>query len=443
MYSSLLRISVVVWFLNVIKCTYAHDNNDEKQILTSEFWQENCCSKILKSPGQGTIIINESVPFHILLKNKLNFNKRNQYWLILSINKEKLMLRKIFNNRQTILKETADRDYVLQRQEPTSKSAKYWLSVDSKNFIIKYGRGELREMSTLFSISMADDIDRKYWKKLKYTYSKFNSYNETEEIEEDDTGSNERSRCHYLQEAAIGSDLPILVSEEKMLDDDLGSNRIIAAEDLDKPNQRLYKIVINFQLVDPECPNFIHAIEHSCHGPSGWCYKTLHKKAANLSVNINSTSFRIKVSNQTITELWPPNHRSKIHQHSPNTYGVIRILYGKLVIEFYPYISVNNPQQQPLLQQICEKNIVTYIKSGLNQIYRLSNTGKDLSIFIQSYDTGNDSFKYIDQDQKQSKLLKPSTDIDYEKFKKLIRQEWHSKGRLHRMIPSSVLCARF
>ncbi|CAF4383195.1 unnamed protein product, partial [Didymodactylos carnosus] len=173
----------------------------------------------------------------------------------------------------------------------------------------------------------------------------------------------------------------------------------------------------------PEHPNFtIAAIESSCREPSGWCYTTLQTKANALTRGINSTSVRIRIGNMTFLEIWPPNHKSTVIQHSLSTHGIIRILSNQVMIEFHPYISAN-PQQKPFLARLCEENDVTYFKPGLNQIYRFFNPRNTLAIIIQAFDRV--AFEYIGSDQKQIKQQSEvSTDIEYEKFKKLIEKDY-------------------
>ncbi|CAF1031170.1 unnamed protein product [Didymodactylos carnosus] len=359
-----------------------------------------------------------SVPFHLLLTNKRKFgHKKNQYWLMLSIDDEKLTLQKLVNDRRTLLKETMARDHILQIVQPGRY--KYWLSIDFKNFLVKYGQGEMRNECTLFSVHMTDNDDAKYLTQLKSSYSKF--LFDTDE----DESSEELNLCHQIYKGPVDGNPPIFVSAEEMIDDQQAINskkNMIAVEDMDKPNQRLYKSVMDFKLSNPEHPNFtIAAIERSCRETSGWCYKTLHSKANILTRRINSTSIRIRVGNLTFLEIWPPNHKSIVIQHSFIAHGIIRILSNQIMIEFHPYLDAN-PQQKPFLTRLCEENEVIYFKPGLNQIYRFFNPRDTPAIIIQAFDTV--AFEYISTDRKEIKRQSEvSTDIEYEKFKKLIEKD--------------------
>ncbi|CAF0875687.1 unnamed protein product [Didymodactylos carnosus] len=372
--------------------------------------------------GQGITLeivqAHHSVPFHLLLTNKRKFgHKKNQYWIMLSIDDEKLTLQKLVNGRQTLLKESMARDSILQIVQPSRY--KYWLSIDFKNFLVKYGQGEMRNECTLFSVHMRDNDDKQYLTKLKFSYSKF-----LFDKDEDESGE-ELNLCHQIYKRPVEGNSPILVSTEEMIDDQQAtdSNKImIAVEDLDKPNQRLYKTVVGFKLSNPKHPHFtIAAIESSCREPPGWCYTTLQTKANALTRGVNSTSIRIRIGNLTFLEIWPPNHKSTVIQHSFNTHGIIRILSNPVMIEFHPYISAN-PQQKPFLARLCEENEVLYFKPGLNQIYRFFNPRNTLAIIIQTFDTV--AFEYIGSDRKQIKRQSEvSTDIEYEKFIKLIEKD--------------------
>ncbi|CAF1287649.1 unnamed protein product, partial [Didymodactylos carnosus] len=183
---------------------------------------------------------------------------------MLSIDDEKLTLQKLVNGRQTVLKKSTDRDRILQLVQPSRY--KYWLSIDFKNFLVKYGQGEMRNECTLFSVHMTDNDDKKYLTKLKSSYSKFLFDKDEDESRE------EVNLCYQIYEHPVEGNPPIFVSEEVMIDDQQATDSntsMIAVEDLDKPNQRLYKIVMNFKLSNPEHPNFtIAAIESSCREPS-------------------------------------------------------------------------------------------------------------------------------------------------------------------------------
>ncbi|CAF0904302.1 unnamed protein product [Didymodactylos carnosus] len=374
-----------------------------------------------RTKGRGITLeivqVLQSVPFHLLLTNERMFgHKKNQYWLMLSIDDEKLTLQKLVNGRQTVLKESTVRDHILQLVQPSRY--KYWLSIDFKNFLVKYGQGEMRNECTLFSVHMTDNDDKKYLTKLKSSYSKLFDKDE----------SSEEVNCHQIYKRPVEGNPPILVVAEIIPEQQAtdSNTSMIAIEDLDKPNQRLYKTVMGFKRSNSEHLNFtIAAIESSCREPSGWCYTTLRRKANALTRGINSTSIRIRIGNMTFLEIWPPNHESTVIQHSLSTHGIIDILSNQVMIEFHPYISANS-QQKPFLARLCEENDVIYFKPGLNQIYRFFNPQNKLAIIIQAFD--RIAFEYIDSDRKQIKQQSEvSTDIEYEKFKKLIKKD--CKGR--------------
>ncbi|CAF0980131.1 unnamed protein product [Didymodactylos carnosus] len=296
--------------------------------LSSAFWQATHCVKTLSTEtGQGTIVevtqVDESVPFHVLLKNRRNFSKKNQYWLVLSVDNEKVLLQKIVNGHQKVLKQATAHDHILQTSHPNGY--KYWLSIDYKTLVIKYGRGEMRNECTLFCLHMADADDKKYLPKLKYTYLK-----QAEENEEE--SSEKTSTCHEMYDHPVSGVIPTYVIEEEMIEDQPKNKSLITAEDLDKPNQRLYKTIMDFKLTDPTFPNFIDAIEQSGREPSGWCHKTLREAVPILTTTKRTTAIVTTTSESAEQPPLPmkPLHvatNPDLHVTFNETYTITCIVY--------------------------------------------------------------------------------------------------------------------
>ncbi|CAF1262912.1 unnamed protein product, partial [Didymodactylos carnosus] len=210
---------------------------------------------------------------------------------------------------------------------------------------------------------------------------------------------------------------------------------------LERPNQLLFNDIVHWDLNTTDFPNFVPAIDYSCSEPEGWCYKTLHEKASRFGKhNIEATYLRITMGvnegnspgHPYVLEIWPPGHYSPIHVHS-NSYGIIRVLHGKITTELYSTFNVNH--QIPFATKLFQKDDVTWLSPGLNQIHRVINTSPNLCITIQAYQYGHNDqdhyeyFDYIKNDRKSIGHFDPKSDMDYVQFKKLIKKEWVDEAK--------------
>ncbi|CAF1634685.1 unnamed protein product, partial [Didymodactylos carnosus] len=84
--------------------------------------------------------------------------------------------------------------------------------------------------------------------------------------------------------------------------------------------------------------------------------------------------------------------------------------------------------------QLFEKDDVTWLSPGLNQIHKVANPTSSLCITIQAYHYGHDDqdhyeyFDYITNNGKNISHFDPKSDMDYVQFKKLIKKEWVAYG---------------
>lgn len=149
---------------------------------------------------------------------------------------------------------------------------------------------------------------------------------------------------------------------------------------LGSPYRNLYDEVINFTIYDNNFPNFIKTIEHSIKNPDGWCHRKLKEKANQFGkARTESTYLYIMVNelengavrHPCAIKIWPPGHHSPEHNHC-NAYGIIRVLHGKLLIKFFPALSLSM-RQSSSLEQLFEENQVTWIMPELNQTHRMIN----------------------------------------------------------------------
>ena len=187
--------------------------------------------------------------------------------------------------------------------------------------------------------------------------------------------------------------------------------------------QQLYNDLAKFRLEDERNPNLIATIDESLRSESGWCYQALQNKHNQLpGFRFDLLSIRIRVDHiadppfdyPCIIELWPAGHHGSICVHSTGTFGLIRVLHGKLSIKFFPSLALSS---QPDLgfEQLFEVDQMIWVMPDLNQTYQIiyPDHRPSFCITIQAFSHGpnlNENENMI-------------ADIDYVAFKERMRRE--------------------
>ncbi|MEB3254960.1 MAG: cysteine dioxygenase family protein [Synechococcaceae cyanobacterium] len=304
----------------------------------------------------------------------------------------------------------------------------YWLSLDSQNRRIRYGKGEVRLETQWLEAVIPGPVGQRQEPGL-WTFS--------------------LSRIHYenVREAIVWRDplaapLPLLVVASDAMTMDMAAMALATVPtNLAPEAQRLYEAICgeSFTLNSPDFPNFTDAIEASIQDPNGWCHKTLAAKANEFGEpDPEATYLRITLGvNQGespgvpfVLEIWPPGHRSPIHNHA-GAHAVIRVLHGAITVSLYPLLSTGH--QTPFASQVFGKGSVTWISPRLNQTHKLHNSNLNgptcMTIQCYAYGSSNDQshyeyFDYIDNSGQSIQHFDPNSDMDFVAFKALMRQEW-------------------
>jgi hypothetical protein len=212
---------------------------------------------------------------------------------------------------------------------------------------------------------------------------------------------------------------------------------------LTQTNQQLFNCISgkNFLLDDDYFPDFSEAIQHSIVTEGCWCYKKLLEKSTEFNPdkpNLYETYLRITLGRNSgespgipyVMEIWPSNHYSPVHSHADSN-AVIRVLHGSIHVSLFPFLGTTDSFDEADFH----KDDITWLSPELNQIHQLRNNTDEVCITIQCYmyDLNNekhyDYFDYLD-DNKKIVQYEPDSDMDFVKFKELIRTEWNNKKSL-------------
>ncbi|MCY2980621.1 MAG: cysteine dioxygenase family protein [Planctomycetota bacterium] len=313
----------------------------------------------------------------------------------------------------------------------------YWLSIDSHNRVLRYGKGEVRLGTMLAELRYPDaptdpahtnSTDPFEW----VGKVEFVSY--LSDIENVNFCPLKSFRDPVTTEPALYV-LPV----DAITMDDIAHNRATVAANLSETCQKLYHSVAGakFQLNTPDFPNFSDAIEASIASPQGWCNKILAKKAGEFGQpNPDMTYLRITMGvNQGdspgvpfVMEIWPPGHYSPVHNHA-GANAIIRVLHGEITVNLYPMLSKSH--LRPIGVAKFGKDDVTWISPDLNQTHQLRNTNVagPTCITIQCYMYGEgdtEHYNYFDYlgDQGERDRFNPNSDMDYLSFKEQMKREW-------------------
>jgi len=313
----------------------------------------------------------------------------------------------------------------------------YWLSIDSHNRVLRYGKGEVRLGTMLAELRYPDapiDLENN-----KCT-DPFGWVGEVEFVSYSSYDTNvDFHPIRSFRDPVTTEPALYVLPVDAITMDDIAYNRATVAANLSEICQKLYHSVAGakFQLNTPDFPNFADAIEASIASPQGWCNKILAKKAGEFGKpNPDMTYLRITMGvNQGdspgvpfVMEIWPPGHYSPVHNHA-GANAIIRVLHGEITVNLYPMLSENH--LRPFGVAKFGKDDVTWISPDLNQFHQLRNTNVagPTCITIQCYMYGEGDtehykyFDYLDSEGKEDHF-EPNSDMDYLSFKEQMKREW-------------------
>ena len=302
--------------------------------------------------------------------------------------------------------------------------AYYWFSLDSQNQRLFAGVGEPRLETAVYTYTFSNALNKAFLESLvSIEYSSI--------------------APRRLLRDPVTLKVPLLLKNTNELSmSDIAKGEFLPHSNLSAAGQQLYNCISGrrFILNDADFPDFAKAIEYSIATPGLWCNTRLKEKANEFSKdkpNYKETYLRITLGENNgespgvpyVMEIWPVGHYSPVHSHS-SANAVIRVLHGSIHVTLFPFLS-SGAAVEPFAAADFSKDNITWINSTLNQTHQLKNldNNKDTCITIQCYkydnnDNGHyDYFDYIDADGKIQQY-EPDSDMDFIKFKNLMKQEW-------------------
>lgn len=127
-------------------------------------------------------------------------------------------------------------------------------------------------------------------------------------------------------------------------------------------------------------------------------------------------------------EIWPPGHKSPIHQHGDAS-AVIRVLYGKIQVSWFDKVEEGSPSQLIGNPVNLEEGKVTWLGKDQYQVHQLENTSDTVCITLQCYQFDDDdrvhdeAFYWKDKDGHRNKFI-PNSDSSYGLFVQKVHEEW-------------------
>ncbi|WP_082752548.1 jacalin-like lectin [Janthinobacterium sp. B9-8] len=300
---------------------------------------------------------------------------------------------------------------------PSGEIQPYWLSLDTNNKRIRYGKGEMLRTLMLFEYSWAQASDKQL---------------NTAEINNIDVQNTEVTKLQLLSIPVNLDPSPHIVSMDAVTLELLADNKISVISDLPEACQHLYSNVAGegMSLRPADFPDFPEAIQHSILTPDCICYKKLAEKPTEfgyLRVTID-TNLGDSPGQPYVLEIWPAGNGSPIHDHG-DACAVIKVLYGQIQVSWFAALSPKI--LTPWGKVIVQTEEVTFLTPDYYQIHQLFNPkpkGDQFCATIQSYRYEADNtqhYEYFDYiEDGKIKQFDPDSDWTYLDFKAQIHEEW-------------------
>ncbi|GAM27774.1 hypothetical protein SAMD00019534_109500 [Acytostelium subglobosum LB1] len=380
----------------------------------NEVMPEYYISASLPVASQGVVRIKMTNPmskFRIYINSKSESSAGVTPLYCLEVNETSVILLNHNNDALTsVLASTSDRKAVREK----NNDVYYWLSLDKKNSVLKYGKGEATQALTLLRYDVPVGA---FLPDLKYVGLSVSDTKIMTKV--------------LIYELPVTFQLPPnVISSDLVTLDDIENGLITTIGNLPTECQMLYSVVAGPNVVLQN--DIATAIQLSL--KSGELSKFLVKKAQDHKCKLTETYIRVTLGMDQgyspgipfVLELWPTGHNSPIHQHS-GAFAVIKVLHGSINCTYYS--DLNPAITTPYLDCNFPTGGVTYLTPSLYQTHMLKNKSTtDFCATIQCYRYASDDtthyeyFDYLDDNNKRSRFA-PSTDFTYTELKNLLKKE--------------------
>ena len=313
----------------------------------------------------------------------------------------------------------------------SNAGAYYWFSLDSQNQRLYAGVGECRLETVIYT----------------YAYEPSHATKRFLESLTQVQGATNVQTLRIVKDPLTSSIALRVKDTADLTMDNIASAAYMPKANLTPVAQKLYDCIAGpkFTLNTPDFPDFAAAIEHSINTPGLWCYNKLRDKSREFNPdkpNLAETYLRITLGQNNgespgvpyVMEIWPAGgHYSPIHSHSAAN-AVIRVLHGSINVSLFPYLCNQAGGVAPFGVADFKEGDITWISPTLNQVHQLRNNDPNtICITIQCYmynDADNRHYDYFDylDDNGQTQLYEPDSDMDFVAFKQLMRKEWSARS---------------
>ncbi|KAJ5005123.1 hypothetical protein K4K48_008005 [Colletotrichum sp. SAR 10_66] len=240
--------------------------------------------------GQGTIAVKTTAKTFVRFEVTLNESSLGASALHLNITSRDVSLYTKDRNgdEKTIFHESQSdpsRDIALNAEYETI----YWLSIDSNNGVLKYGKHLANKKMTLIEacLKREDAHGRLVWSKPEeHSWIKDLSYitwasDSDQATTLEDSVENPRSGQAVIDPLPVVIDsAPFVHSSDQISLDDIAKGAYTLPGSLPQACQVLYDSVAGARIVlnDKDFPDFSEAIEYNCTTPGLWAYEKLKEK---------------------------------------------------------------------------------------------------------------------------------------------------------------------
>ncbi|KAG5789183.1 hypothetical protein H9Q69_011764 [Fusarium xylarioides] len=304
-----------------------------------------------------------------------------------------------------------------------TKKATYWISVDRSNARIRYGQSPINNSMTFMEIQF--NKEKAAW---------MDNLVSTEVDQDDSPISNEDIK--YKRHPVTVDLPPVVIPESEMTLDILERMTAMTFANLPQACQKLYHNISGAKITAR--PDFFdklpETIDASCRDENKYCGAILKQK--DTFKDPTETYLRITIGDNLadspgipyVMEIWPPNHKSPIHQHGEAS-AVIRVLSGKIQVSWFDKVEEGSPSQLIGNPVILEEGQVTWLSKNQYQVHQLENTSDKVCITLQCYQFDADdnihdeAFYWKDEKGHRRKFI-PNSDSAYGLFVQKVHEEW-------------------
>lgn len=307
--------------------------------------------------------------------------------------------------------------------DPAHSGLPYWMSLDTNNQRIRYGKGEMQRELMLYEFS---------WAKERTALPGF-----SRDIQHIRIEGAHVDHLKVLDMPVTLTPSPHLIASSEMTMEIIANNSASVIDDLPPACKVLYANVAGpgMNLAPPDFPEFAQAIQYSIVTPGGLCHEKLREKdpafgylRVTLDANMGDSP-----GQPYVLEIWPAGNGSPIHDHG-KACAVIKVLHGQIQVSWFSALSPHI--SEPWGSTIAHAGEVTFLTPGYYQIHKLFNPspkqGGSFCATIQCYrylDGDVQHYEYFDYiENDEVKQFSPDSDWRYLAFKQAIRDEWDRAG---------------